>query len=224
MVGGGGGENRYRSRVSPSNEANGLEWLAQDAVGGAQQGCHSLCIQGGLPGGAMPEQDLGGGVGTRPAKRSGRGCKHVLHRESASLKVGGTRQQINGVNVIWGGSGEEWGTAMGSQATLSPGLALSAVLLLFQNTGHFFLFGLGSAYSAPSDFDSKYASICTYGSTTEMMILDKPTPFSGSYLRTHPSPILQKHHTYFLNDNVFPEHFPNKPKWIHYPNEILLDF
>lgn len=37
-------------------------------------------------------------------------------------------------------------------------------------------------------------------------------------------PKFQKHHTFFLIDNLLPKHFPTKPRWTHYPNEILLVF
>ena len=51
-------ETRGVSRFS-CNKASGLEKSAQAATGGAWQGCLTLCIQGGLPGGTVPVLDLG---------------------------------------------------------------------------------------------------------------------------------------------------------------------
>lgn len=56
----------------------------------------------------------------------------------------------------------------------------------------------------------------------ETMILNILSQPSGLYFKgsTPPPPLqLQKHHTYFLIDHLFPECFPGKPTWTHYPNE-----
>lgn len=93
-----------------------------------------LCIQGGLPGEAMPELDLGRGVGMSLAKRSGEG-KHVLGRENSIFK-GGRYRADPWCECDWGRAGAGAGDSHGAKGNLEPTTG-PHLLLPSRCMGHF---------------------------------------------------------------------------------------
>lgn len=72
-----------------------------------------LCIQGGLPGGAMPDLDLERRVGRNQPKRSRAGGAEECSRQNTVIGSGVCKTAIHGVNVTQGrmdgGQRQRWG-------------------------------------------------------------------------------------------------------------------